>query len=112
MTDDGEAAAEIEFKSPAGRQESEKSTNAMTGHFVRAKKINHAVQNEKVVLSHENASKVLKESEMTRGLKRICSRLSAEVSGILEFGNVWVFVQLIFGPHWPMNQLNKNPNIA
>ena len=22
------------------------------------------------------------------------------------------FVQLIFGPHWPMNQLNKNPNIA
>jgi len=80
VTDDGEAAAEIEFKSPAGRQESEKSTNAMTGHFVRAKKINHAVQNEKVVLSHENASKVLKESEMTRGLKRICSRLSAEDS--------------------------------
>ena len=22
------------------------------------------------------------------------------------------FVQLIFGPPWPMNQLNKNPNIA
>ena len=36
----------------------------------------------------------------------------AEVSGILELGNVWVFVQLIVGPHWPMNQLNKNPNIA
>ena len=27
-------------------------------------------------------------------------------------GNVLVFVQLIFGPHWPMNQLNKNQNIA
>ena len=27
-----------------------------------------------------------------------------------ELGNVWVFVQLIFGPHWPLNQLNKNPN--
>ena len=39
-------------------------------------------------------------------------RLTSEVSGILELGNVWVFVQLIFGPHWPMNQLNKNPNIA
>ena len=38
--------------------------------------------------------------------------LLSEVSGILELGNVWVFVQLIFGPHWPMNQLNKNPNIA
>ena len=36
----------------------------------------------------------------------------AEVSGILEVGNVWVFVLLIFGPHWPMNQLNKIPNIA
>ena len=36
----------------------------------------------------------------------------AEVSAILELGNVWVFEQLIFGPHWPMNQLNKNPNIA
>ena len=36
----------------------------------------------------------------------------SEVSGILELANVWVFVQLIFGPHWPMNQLNKKPNIA
>ena len=25
---------------------------------------------------------------------------------------LWVFVQLIYCPHWPMNQLNKNPNIA
>ena len=32
---------------------------------------------------------------------------SPEVSGILELNNVWVFVQLIFGPHWPMNQLRK-----
>ena len=29
-----------------------------------------------------------------------------------KLSNVWVFVQLIFGPFWPMNQLNKNPNIA
>ena len=36
----------------------------------------------------------------------------AEVSGILEFGNVWGFVQLIFGPFWPINQLNTSPNIA
>ena len=42
----------------------------------------------------------------------ITETLLTEVSGILELGNVWVFVQLLFGPHWPMNQLNKNPNIA
>ena len=35
-----------------------------------------------------------------------------EVSEKLELCNVGVFVQLIFYPHWPMNQLNKNPNIA
>ena len=35
-----------------------------------------------------------------------------ELMGSLELGNVWVFVQLIFGPHWPMNQLNKNPNMV
>ena len=29
-----------------------------------------------------------------------------------KLGNDWVFGQLIFGPCWPMNQLNKNPNIA
>ena len=34
------------------------------------------------------------------------------VMGSLKLGNVLVFVQLIFGPFWPMNQLNKNPNIA
>ena len=28
-----------------------------------------------------------------------------------KLGNVWVWVQLIFGPPWPMNQLKKNPNI-
>ena len=38
--------------------------------------------------------------------------LLTEVSGMLELSNVWVFVQLLFGPHWPMNQLNKNQNIA
>ena len=30
----------------------------------------------------------------------------------LKLGNVWVFVQLIFCPQWPMNQLKKNTNIA
>ena len=30
----------------------------------------------------------------------------------LKLGNVWVFVQLIFCPRWPINQLNNNPNIA
>ena len=37
---------------------------------------------------------------------------STEASGILELGNVWGFVQLIFGPCWPMNKLNKNQNIT
>ena len=38
----------------------------------------------------------------------ICPELIAS----LKLGNVWVFVQLIFGTHWPLNQLNKIPNIA
>ena len=29
-----------------------------------------------------------------------------------KFGNVWVSVQLIFGPGWSMKQLHKNPNIS
>ena len=36
---------------------------------------------------------------------------SPELMGSLKLGNVWAFVQLIFGPRWPMNQLIKNPNI-
>ena len=36
----------------------------------------------------------------------------AEVSGILELGNVWFFVQLIHRPMRTKNQLYKNPNIA
>ena len=36
----------------------------------------------------------------------------AELIGSLKFGNTWVFVQLISGPSWPMNQLYKNSNIA
>ena len=36
----------------------------------------------------------------------------SELIGSLKLGNVWVFVQQIFCPRWPMNQLNKNPNIA
>ena len=39
-------------------------------------------------------------------------RSSSELIESLKLGNVWVFVQLNFGPRWPMNQLNKNPNIA
>ena len=35
-----------------------------------------------------------------------------ELIGSLKLGNVWFFVRLIFGPHWPMNQLNQNLNIA
>ena len=35
-----------------------------------------------------------------------------EVSGILELGNVWVFVQLIHRPMRTKNQLYKNSNIA
>ena len=38
-------------------------------------------------------------------------RKSPELMGSLKLGNVWAFVQLIFGPRWPMNQLIKNPNI-
>ena len=36
----------------------------------------------------------------------------AEVSGILELGNVWIFVQLILVLICILNQLNKNPNIV
>ena len=36
----------------------------------------------------------------------------SEVSGILELGNVGVFVQLIHRPMRTKNQLYKNPNIA
>ena len=36
----------------------------------------------------------------------------SEIMESLKLGSVWVFVQLILGPRWPMNQLNKNPNIA
>ena len=35
-----------------------------------------------------------------------------ELIGSLKLVNVWVFVQLSFGPLWPMNQLSINPNIA
>ena len=38
--------------------------------------------------------------------------ISAELIGSLKLGTVWVFVRLIFGPRWPMNQMNKNPNIS
>ena len=33
----------------------------------------------------------------------------SELMGSLRLGNVWVIVQLVFGPCWPVNQLNKNP---
>ena len=31
----------------------------------------------------------------------------SQLMGSLKLSNVWVFAQLIFGPCWPMNQLNK-----
>ena len=34
-----------------------------------------------------------------------------ELIGSLKLDNVGVFVQQIFGPHWPMNQLNKNQTL-
>ena len=37
--------------------------------------------------------------------------LSLELIGSLKFVNVWVLAQLIFGPRWPMNQLNKTPTL-
>ena len=37
---------------------------------------------------------------------------SLELIGSLKLVSVMVFVQLIFGPCFPMNQLNKNPDIA
>ena len=40
--------------------------------------------------------------------------VSAELIGSLKLGNVLVFVQLIFAPYWPMNQLKKTqilPNL-
>ena len=38
---------------------------------------------------------------------------SAEPRGAdMKLGNVCVLVQLMFGPCWPMNQLDNNPNIA
>ena len=32
--------------------------------------------------------------------------------GKSQVGNVWVFVQLIFGLHMPKNQVNRIPNNA
>ena len=31
---------------------------------------------------------------------------------LIRKSQVWIFAQLIFGPCWPKNQLNKNQNIA
>ena len=36
----------------------------------------------------------------------------AERIGNLKLGNVRVLVQPISGPRWPMNRLDKNPNIG
>ena len=40
------------------------------------------------------------------------SAFGPQLIGSLKLGNVWDFVQLIFFSSWPMNQLNKNINIA
>ena len=46
-----------------------------------------------------------------RSYRHLCPQ-QLELIKSLKLGNVRFFVQLIFGPRWPMNQLNKNPNIA
>ena len=55
-------------------------------------------------------------SRRRRGLSRLTLNHSfAFMSGhvrSLELGNVVIFVQLIFSPPLPVNQLYKNPNIA
>ena len=43
--------------------------------------------------------------------KEIPARWLLELIGSLNLGNVWVFEQLISGPGWPMNQLNKNKKL-
>ena len=40
------------------------------------------------------------------------SERNSELIGSLKLVDIWDFVQLIFGLHRPMNQLNKDPNIA
>ena len=45
--------------------------------------------------------------EEARDVSNFKTPCGPEVSRIIELGNVWFFVQLIFGPHW-----DKNPNIA
>ena len=45
--------------------------------------------------------------EEARDVSNFKTPCGPEVSRIIELGNVWFFVQLIFGPHWPMNQLKK-----
>ena len=47
------------------------------------------------------------------GRHKLCKiKKCTELIGSLKLGNVWVFVQLIFGHDWPRNQLDKNPIIA
>ena len=45
-------------------------------------------------------------------LNTLSSKPSPELKETLKFGNVWVFVQLVFGLRLPMKQLTKNLNIA
>ena len=44
--------------------------------------------------------------------RRITNQSVTELIGSLKLVNVLVFVQLIFDTGWPMNQMNKNPNIS
>ena len=50
-------------------------------------------------------------SRTTRGSGRSRVRITVLIES-LKLGNVWILVQLIFGPRWPLNQLMKNPNNA
>ena len=40
------------------------------------------------------------------------TKIGTELIGSLKLGNILAFVQHISGLPWPMNQLNKTPNIA
>ena len=46
-------------------------------------------------------------SSVLRGLRSVSKGAKRN-----KLGNVWVFVQLVFGPGWSMNQLYKNLNIV
>ena len=69
-------------------------------------------------LPHQRNLQRTSTTERRRYWSRTCSWIlcryvfRTELIVSLKLSNVWVFVPLKFGMWWPMNQLNKNPNIA